>query len=99
MSKLYTADGKRRSSMTHARRSWTCDCGRVVWGNGGKSSHQRACRTWAEAELVRLNRLLANYMDEPVLTDAMRRWSVERDLLRERLAAGRQAGDGGRGEP
>ena len=29
--------------MTHAQRSWTCRCGRTVWGNGGKSSHRRAC--------------------------------------------------------
>jgi hypothetical protein len=45
VSTRYTADGKRKSSQTHARRSWTCPCGRTVRGNGGKSSHQRACRT------------------------------------------------------
>lgn len=43
MSKAYTANGKRRSSMTHARRTYTCTCGRVVAGNGGKSSHRKAC--------------------------------------------------------
>lgn len=86
MSSRYTADGKRKSSMTHANRSWTCDCGRKVWGNGGKSSHQRACRTWAEAQVARLDRLLADYMDVPHLTEGMRRWAAERDQLRWRLA-------------
>ncbi|MDQ6949256.1 MAG: hypothetical protein M3256_24130, partial [Actinomycetota bacterium] len=43
MSGRYSASGKRISSMTHAKRSWTCTCGKVVTGNGGKSSHRRAC--------------------------------------------------------
>lgn len=43
MSKAYTADGRRRSSMTHARRGHTCDlCGKVVFGNGGKVAHGRS---------------------------------------------------------
>lgn len=29
--------------MTHALRSHTCRCGRVVFGNGGWSSHKRSC--------------------------------------------------------
>jgi hypothetical protein len=37
------ADGKRRSSMTHANRSYICTCGKTVSGNGGKSSHRKAC--------------------------------------------------------
>lgn len=76
-------DGKRKSSMTHAQRSWTCPCGRKVWGNGGKSSHQRACSIWAEDHLARLKRLLA---DEALTYTATRgRWEAERDQLRERL--------------
>lgn len=43
MSRLYTADGKRRSSMSHAKHSWRCSCGRIVRGNGGRSSHRKAC--------------------------------------------------------
>jgi hypothetical protein len=43
MSSRYTADGKRRSSMTHAERSHHCPCGRTLWGNGGWASHKRAC--------------------------------------------------------
>ena len=47
----YTNNGKRKSSMVHAGRSWTCPCGRVCWGNGGKSSHQRSCRAAKESAL------------------------------------------------
>ncbi len=83
MSARYTADGKRRSSMTHAKYSWTCPCGRKVRGNGGKSGHQRACDVWAEAYLAMLDRLLA---DEALIYTATRAgWEAERDQLRERL--------------
>lgn len=42
MSGAYTSDGRRRSSMTHARRGHTCDiCGKVVFGNGGQVAHGR----------------------------------------------------------
>lgn len=53
MSRGYTNNGKRISSMTHAKRTFTCTCGKVVAGNGGKSSHRKACDgrylTWGEA--------------------------------------------------
>ena len=48
MSTAYTINGKRRSSMTHARRTYTCVCGKECSGNGGWSSHKRACVTLAE---------------------------------------------------
>ena len=35
-------------------RSWTCACGRVVIGNGGRASHQRACREYKESNLAHL---------------------------------------------
>lgn len=39
----YTAGGKRRSSMTHARRGGACDfCKRLVFGNGRKVAHARS---------------------------------------------------------
>lgn len=42
MSSRYTADGRRRSSMTHAGRGHDCDlCGTVSFGNGGRVSHGR----------------------------------------------------------
>ncbi len=44
----YTANGKRKSSMTHATRTHTCMCGKVCRGNGGWSSHKKACPSWAD---------------------------------------------------
>ena len=91
MSKQYTADGKRRSSQTHANHSWTCDCGKRVWGNGGKSSHQRACRTWAEAELGRTEYMLAYYQPGGEMAhfttapELAAKYAAKRDELRERL--------------
>ena len=87
MSKQYTADGRRRSSMTHAQRSWTCPCGRKVWGNGGKSSHQRACAVWAESNLAMLERILA--MIDAGEMSSINRWKYEqeRDEMRGRLSA------------
>lgn len=43
---------RRRAAQRHAERAWTCACGRTVHGNGGRSSHQRAC-------LVYLSEMLA----------------------------------------
>lgn len=43
----------------HADRSWTCPCGRTVWGNGGKSSHRRACLTYKRTSYVHLGQMLA----------------------------------------
>jgi len=43
MSSAYTADGKRRASMTHARRGHPCGrCEKTAFGNGGKVSHGRS---------------------------------------------------------
>ena len=53
MSTAYTTNGKRRSSMTHARRTYTCVCGKKCRGNGGWSSHKAACQQWIEARAAR----------------------------------------------
>jgi hypothetical protein len=87
MSKLYTADGKRRSSRVHATRSWDCPCGRTVWGNGGKSAHQRACRTWLEYWLASVNEMLARTGDNALPAELRPRWEAYRDETRFRLAA------------
>lgn len=43
MSSRYTADGRRISSMTHARRGHACAfCDKVAYGNGGQVSHARS---------------------------------------------------------
>lgn len=54
MSRGYTNNGKRLSSMTHAKREHVCTCGKSVHGNGGKSSHRRACPegTWRSSSDV-----------------------------------------------
>lgn len=49
----YTANGKRFSSMTHARRVHVCVCGKECRGNGGWSTHKRASVAWAEAIAAR----------------------------------------------
>lgn len=47
----------RAKARAHAKHSHTCPCGRVVFGNGGWSSHKRACPVYqqraAERELKR----------------------------------------------
>jgi hypothetical protein len=55
MSGAYTADGRRRSSMTHAKRGHQCPiCPEYVFGNGGVVSHGRAHVRRGEAvELVK----------------------------------------------
>lgn len=47
-----------RAARTHAGRTWTCACGRVCRGNGGRSSHQRACLTYKRDRLDRLAKVL-----------------------------------------
>lgn len=43
---------KRKSqARKHASRTRTCVCGKVCRGNGGWSSHKRACALWREAVL------------------------------------------------
>jgi hypothetical protein len=57
VSSRYTADGRRRSSMTHASRRHTCELSGCDWtgfGNGAETSHGRAHVRRGEAvELVR----------------------------------------------
>jgi hypothetical protein len=55
MSGAYTSDGRRRSSMTHAKRGHDCAiCPERVYGNGGVVSHGRAHVRRGEAvELVK----------------------------------------------
>lgn len=81
MSKQYAGLGKRKSGRTHARHTWTCECGRVLNGNGGISRHKRACRAWMEYWLPRLEKLLA---ENPPLA-AHWKLEAERDEIRARL--------------
>ncbi|NNM65088.1 MAG: hypothetical protein HKL99_10820 [Burkholderiales bacterium] len=54
MAERDTADGKRRSSQAHATRAYTCTCGKVCHGNGGWSSHRKACSAHQEGRAARL---------------------------------------------
>ena len=56
----YTADGKRRSSQTHARRNYLCDvCGVYSSGNGGTVAHARShVRSGEVVELVKWHSML-----------------------------------------
>jgi hypothetical protein len=87
MSKQYTADGKRKSSMVHATHPWTCECGRTVMGNGGKSGHQRACRVWLEHWLGSLEKMLAREGEGALPSSVRWRWETDRDETRARLEA------------
>lgn len=37
------SDSRRASARKHATRTFTCSCGKVARGNGGWSSHRKAC--------------------------------------------------------
>lgn len=48
----------RRSSRKHAEYGHDCPCGRVVHGNGGWSSHKRACGPYKQHRLDAVNHVL-----------------------------------------
>lgn len=81
MSSRYAVGGKRKSSMVHATRTWTCLCGKKVTGNGGKAGHRRACKVWAEDKLPRVEAMLA----DPSMRAIWPKLERERDQFRECL--------------
>ena len=52
MTKGVVSAKRRESARKHASRTWTCRCGKVCRGNGGKTSHQSACKEWQQAMLL-----------------------------------------------
>jgi len=44
------SDKRKASARKHASRSRTCVCGKICRGNGGWSSHKRACEQWQAAK-------------------------------------------------
>lgn len=104
MSSRYAVGGKRKSSMVHASRTWACICGKTCRGNGGKSSHQRACRPWNEDRLATTRDRLAKTEADPsyqkgfyVLVDmaAARRRDIAMYEARLAAIAARDAKKGG----
>lgn len=55
---------RKAAARRHADRSWTCACGKVCWGNGGHSSHQRACRVFQVHYLDVKREQLARYQEQ-----------------------------------
>lgn len=85
---------KRASASKHADHAWTCPCGRTVHGNGGTSSHQRACRAYKQHRLDNLERVIADHESgvRPQREMFMRGWLLTRDRLRKEL--GKETGEG-----
>jgi hypothetical protein len=48
MAVLSKDEARRERARKHASRSEQCECGRTVYGNGGKVSHYRRCRVYLE---------------------------------------------------
>jgi hypothetical protein len=70
----------------HAERSWTCACGRTIQGNGGKTSHQRACREYKEGKLASMKRSVAKWdkKGDPLQGTIREKWEGEiKELERE----------------
>ncbi len=97
MAVLSSSEARRARAAKHASRSHTCVCGRVCHGNGGWSSHKRACAALAE---VRAQRLRPKQTDAPGAgqgtgpAEAKGKhtvgWQDLEDLRPETLAAERQ---------
>lgn len=50
-----TSQRQRRvtAASAHAQYTWTCVCGKVCRGNGGKSAHKKACQQYRDRDLIR----------------------------------------------
>lgn len=94
MSSQYLSDGRRRSSMTHATHSQVCDCGRRVFGNGGWSSHARACLVYRQTHGVFLGDAdqsdWMNGLVEDGFRDFKDRWAILDSARRHAADAGRK---------
>lgn len=44
----FMSDYRKIAARKHARRQHRCVCGKVCRGNGGWSSHKRACALWRQ---------------------------------------------------
>lgn len=65
MATLSEGERRRQAAGRHALDVWTCVCGRVCRGNGGQSSHKRACRQWKAHRLAAFERAVATLEGRP----------------------------------
>lgn len=76
MSRQYTADGRRRSSMAHANHAYTCagedGCGKVVSGNGARASHKAMHER--KGETVRMRHFQPGDIPDPTTPHNRRLW-------------------------
>jgi len=93
----------RRRARRTAPEAWTCECGRTCRGNGGISSHRRACRVHAEHALAAVEQELARIASgtEPKRFDHVFKpqWEAQQASLRRRLGLERAAGRPGEPGP
>jgi hypothetical protein len=66
-----------RMRRAHAKYHFDCDCGKRVWGNGGKAGHVYWCLTYQRARAAACRSLLE---------DAPGGWSRSSSLWADRLA-------------
>jgi hypothetical protein len=77
---------RKRAAGRHASRSWICDCGRTLNGNGGISSHRRACPAWKKRVLERSRKALAE-IESMKPEDSLYRYQQDRlPSLRRQIA-------------
>lgn len=68
MSERYTNDGRRKSSMAHAKHARYCSCGRIVHGNGfahHRAMHERAGDGHRRVTQTQFAELFPGYQELP----------------------------------
>lgn len=76
--------GVKRAASVHASRTWTCPCGKVCKGNGGQSSHKKACAHYERAKYVRIGSCLLRGIYDG-LPHHKRQYETEFERLRLKL--------------
>jgi hypothetical protein len=83
----YSSTGKNLSAMVHADRSWTCPCGKVVYGNGGKASHGRACLPALRQSLGSAEKMLTYHVERRTSYELIDKWTFEVERLTAAISA------------
>lgn len=90
----HAVKGKTLSDTTTSD-SITCPCGKIVSGNGGRSSHQRTCAVYHQDKIIRQERNVAAWRQDTASTHAHDIRNAERLIAghREALASILARGD------